>query len=40
VDGIAGPRTLAAIRAFEQSIGLPVTGRVTQALIARMAFAL
>ncbi|NJM35589.1 MAG: SEL1-like repeat protein, partial [Rhodomicrobium sp.] len=40
VDGIAGPKTLTAIRAFEQRLGLPVTGRITEALIAKMAFAL
>jgi localization factor PodJL len=40
VDGIVGPRTAAAIRAFEQKIGAPATGRLTEALVAKMAFAL
>ena len=40
VDGIIGPRTVAAIRAFERKVGLPTTGRVSNALVAKMAFAL
>ncbi len=36
LDGIAGPRTIAAIREFEQKSGLPVTGSVSGALIARL----
>ena len=40
VDGILGPRTLAAIRTFEQKAGIPSRGRVTQTLVAKMAFAL
>ncbi len=39
VDGIIGPRTLAAIREFEKRIGLPATGQLDQALLAKMAFA-
>ncbi len=40
VDGIAGPRTMAAVRAFEQRKGLPGTGKVTDGLIVQMASAL
>ena len=40
VDGIVGPRTAAAIRAFEQKIGAPTTGKLTEALVAKMAFLL
>ena len=40
IDGIAGPRTMAAIRAFEQKKGLPGTGKVTDGLIVKMASAL
>jgi TPR repeat protein len=36
VDGILGPRTMAAIRAFETKSGLPGTGKPTDALIARL----
>ncbi len=39
VDGIIGPRTLAAIREFEQRIGLRATGQLNEALLAKMAFA-
>jgi hypothetical protein len=37
VDGIMGPRTVAAIREFERKAGLPATGRVTDDLVQRMA---
>ncbi len=40
VDGIPGPRTIAAIRAFEESAGLPRAGQITDALIAKLASAL
>ncbi len=40
VDGILGPRTIAAIRAFERKIGRASTGKLTEALVAKMAFAL
>ncbi len=36
VDGLVGPRTTAAIRAFEQKFGLPATGRITEALLAKL----
>jgi TPR repeat protein len=39
MDGIAGPRTVAAIREFEKKNGLPVTGSVSEALIARLKIA-
>lgn len=39
-DGISGPRTGAAVRAFEQRIGWPSTGQVTRALLAKMTVAL
>lgn len=39
VDGIIGPRTLAAIREFEKRIGLHSTGQLSEALLAKMAFA-
>lgn len=38
-DGIAGPRTIAAIREFEKRLGLRATGQLNQALLAKMAFA-
>ena len=37
VDGLIGPRTQRAIRAFEQRNGLIVTGRVTSQLVATLA---
>jgi TPR repeat protein len=37
VDGVLGPKTVAAIRAFERKVGLPTTGQLTSALVARMA---
>lgn len=40
VDGIVGPKTVSAVRAFERKNGLPSTGRITDLLIAKMAFAL
>lgn len=36
LDGIAGPLTVAAIREFEKKSGLPITGSVSGALIARL----
>jgi hypothetical protein len=33
IDGIMGPATRAAIRRFQQMAGLPVTGRVSQAVM-------
>lgn len=39
IDGIIGPRTIRAIRAFERSRGLPVDGRIDSALLARMGLA-
>jgi localization factor PodJL len=36
VDGILGPKTMAAIRAFETKSGLPGTGKPTEALISRL----
>jgi TPR repeat protein len=38
-DGTIGPRTLAAIREFEKRSGLRPTGQLSEALLARMAFA-
>ncbi|UWQ12551.1 lytic murein transglycosylase [Aliiroseovarius crassostreae] len=35
-DGVIGPKTLAAIRGFEQARGLPVTGQPSLALLAKM----
>lgn len=40
VDGIAGPATRDAIRRFEAAQGLPPTGRLTPALLARLRAAL
>jgi localization factor PodJL len=39
-DGIAGPRTAAAVREFEKRLGLPATGAVTKALVEKMAVTL
>lgn len=39
-DGIAGPRTAAAVREFEKRLGLPATGAVTKALLEKMAVTL
>ncbi len=39
-DGILGPRTLAAIRAFQQNAGLAGTGEVSPSLISKLKFAL
>ncbi len=36
VDGILGPKTMAAIRAFETKSGLPGTGKPTEALISKL----
>jgi len=33
VDGMMGPRTRSAVEAFQRDHGLPVTGRVTEALV-------
>ncbi len=35
-DGVTGPRTTEAIRAFERTAGIAVTGRVTPELISRL----
>ncbi|MFV3129984.1 peptidoglycan-binding protein [Niveispirillum sp. KHB5.9] len=35
-DGFLGKRTVAAIRAYQKSVGLPVDGKPTQALLRRM----
>lgn len=35
-DGVIGPKTLAAIRAFEQAKGLAVTGRPSMGLLSRL----
>lgn len=35
-DGVIGPKTLSAIRAFERARGLPVTGRPSLSLLSRM----
>jgi TPR repeat protein len=37
-DGVAGPRTLNAVRSFQRSAGLPATGEVDEKLIVKMAF--
>jgi hypothetical protein len=39
VDGILGPRTVAAIRAFERRVGWPTSGQITDALVAKIASA-
>jgi TPR repeat protein len=39
-DGIAGPRTAAAVREFEKRLGWPATGAVTKALVEKMAVTL
>jgi peptidoglycan hydrolase-like protein with peptidoglycan-binding domain len=36
VDGVMGSRTAAAIRAFEERYGLPVTGRPSEAIVRKM----
>ncbi len=36
VDGIMGPRTAAALRAFQRDAGLPVTGRLTRETAERL----
>ena len=36
VDGVVGPRTRAAITAYERQAGLPQTGRITRALLQRL----
>jgi localization factor PodJL len=38
LDGVAGPRTLAAIRSFQRRAGLKPTGEVSEELIVKMAF--
>ncbi|MEM6667234.1 MAG: SEL1-like repeat protein, partial [Pseudomonadota bacterium] len=35
-DGIAGPRTLQAVKSFEQQNGMPVTGQINQTLLERL----
>lgn len=35
-DGVIGPRTIAAIRAFQKTAGLQVTGQASPALLARL----
>lgn len=37
VDGVVGPRTRAAIRAFERDSGMPETGQVTPELVEALA---
>lgn len=39
VDGIDGPRTRAAVRAYQRDAGLPVTGVADQALVDHLMFA-
>ena len=39
IDGVLGPRTRSAIRAFERANGLPADGRVDQRLLSRMGLA-
>jgi len=36
IDGIAGRRTRAAVRAFQAANGLPADGRITDPLLQRM----
>lgn len=36
VDGLMGPKTRSAIRAFQEAAGLPVTGKLTRALVTRI----
>lgn len=36
VDGVAGPRTQSAIRQFQQRVGLPLDGAITDTLIASL----
>lgn len=36
-DGIIGPRTVEAVRAFERRLGLPETGRITDDLVRELA---
>lgn len=36
-DGIAGPRTRAAVREFERQSGLPLTGKITPEIVIRLA---
>jgi peptidoglycan hydrolase-like protein with peptidoglycan-binding domain len=36
IDGIMGPQTRSAIRAFQRNNGLPVTGRLDRRLFARL----
>jgi len=40
IDGIFGPKTAAAIRAFQQRQGVSPTGKVTRALVDKMSIAL
>ena len=37
IDGVAGQNTIAAVRAFQQSIHVPVTGKIDTALIQQLA---
>ncbi len=37
IDGLVGPRTRAAVRRYQKDAGLPVDGRITQDLLARLA---
>ncbi|MDX2102141.1 MAG: peptidoglycan-binding protein [Alphaproteobacteria bacterium] len=36
VDGVDGPRTQAAVSAYQRQAGLPVTGRITRSLVQRL----
>jgi len=36
IDGVIGDRTRSAIRAYERASGLPVDGRIDQALLSRL----
>lgn len=39
-DGLAGPATRAALRAFQERVGLPRTGRIDQATLDRLRYEL
>jgi len=36
IDGLVGPRTFGAVRAYQTATGLPVDGRITYALLLRL----